>query len=118
VTIRLAGARPRVIGSSADDAYGEVEYVYAGRTATSRSTDQREILSLLYGLAGTAAPVALSSDGYAGFPLVANAEPAGLWFFGALPLAIVIAWWWSHRPPRTIYPSRVKEVSHETHAIR
>src|SRR5262249_1657632 len=41
VSIRLAGGRPRA--GTGDDAYGEVEYVYGGRSDRSRSTSPREI---------------------------------------------------------------------------
>ena len=43
-----------VVGSSSDEAYGEIEYSYAGRADKSRSTSPREILPLLYALAGRA----------------------------------------------------------------
>jgi len=103
ITIRLAGEQQSVIGNAGDDAYGEVEYVYAGRAATTRSISQREILTLLYGLAGTPPPPPVPGDGYAGYPLVANVEAALSWFFGALPLSVAILWWWSRRPPRITF---------------
>ena len=37
---------------------------------------------------------------YPGYPLVAEARPALLWFFGALPLLIVLAWRWLRRAPQ------------------
>jgi ABC-2 type transport system permease protein len=110
VTIRLAGAQQSVIGNAGDDAYGEVEYDYAGRTATSRSTSHREILPLLYGLAGTPPPPPAPGDDYPGYPLVAKPEAALFWFFGVLPLAIVIAWWRSRRPPSIKQPWIITEV--------
>jgi hypothetical protein len=118
VAIRLAGAPQTAIGSEGDDAYGEVEYLYAGRAATTRSNSPREILPLLYGLAGIPAPLPGPGDGYAGYPLVAEGESALFWFFGALPLSIAIAWWWSRRPPRINYLSIGTEVSHEIHSKR
>ncbi len=118
VAIRLAGEQHSVIGNAGDDHYGEVEYAYAGRAATSRSTDHREILRLLYGLAGTVPPSPVAGEDYAGHPLVANAEAALPWFFGALPLSVVFAWWWSRRPPHINHPTVATEVSHEVHAKR
>jgi ABC-2 family transporter len=112
VTIRLAGAQS-VIGNAGDDAYGEVEYVYAGRAATSRSTSHREILPLLYNLAGIAPPPTVPGDDYAGYPLVANADAMLLWFFGALPLSIAIAWWWSRRSPPINQLTIATEVKNE-----
>jgi ABC-2 type transport system permease protein len=100
VTIRLASSGQSVVASSSDASYGEVEYVYAGRSARSRSTSHREVLPLLYGLAGMPVPAPAPGDDYPGYPLVANASAALPWFLGVLPLLIVLAWWWSTRPPR------------------
>jgi ABC-2 type transport system permease protein len=88
-----------VVGSSSDEAYGEIEYSYAGRADKSRSTSPREILPLLYALAETPVPPPSAAADYPGYPLVANAQPALLWFCGGLPLLIVLAWWWLRRAP-------------------
>lgn len=101
VTIRLAGNQHSVIGNANDEAYGEVEYTYDGRSDKSRSTSHREILPLLYGVAGVAPPAPLAGGDYLGYPLAAKSEIALPWFFGALPFLIAIAWWWSRRPPRS-----------------
>jgi ABC-2 type transport system permease protein len=98
--VRLASSGQSPIGSSGDEAYGEIEYLYAGRSARSRSTSHREVLPILYGLAGMAPPTPDPGDDYPGYPLVANARFALPWFLGVLPLVIVIAWWWSSRGPR------------------
>ena len=99
VTIRLAGDRAaRTAGQ--DEHYGEVEYVYGQRSDVSRSTSHREILPLLYALAGREPPRPEPGAEYPGYPLDANAQPALAWFFGALPALIACAWWWSRRPPR------------------
>jgi ABC-type transport system involved in multi-copper enzyme maturation permease subunit len=99
VTIRLGGDHPaRTQGQ--DERYGEVDYVYGGRTDISRSTSHREILPLLYALAGREAPRSQPGPDYPGYPLDANAQSAVAWFFGALPALIACAWWWSRRPPR------------------
>jgi hypothetical protein len=45
--------------------------------------------------------------------LVADGPGALPWFFGALPLLIVFAWWRARRPPRIDIPSATKEISHE-----
>jgi ABC-2 type transport system permease protein len=99
VTIRLATSGQSVVGSASGADYGAVDYAYAGRIATSRSTSHREVLPLLYGLADTPPPPAVGED-YAGYPLVTSGQVALPWFFAALPLLIVIAWWWSCRAPR------------------
>jgi hypothetical protein len=99
VTVRLAAGQS-FVGSSSDEAYGEIEYSYAGRVAKTRSTSHREALPLLYQLSGRTPPVPIAGADYLGHPLVSNAQPALIWFFGALPLLIVAAWWWARRPPR------------------
>lgn len=100
VAVRLAASGQSVIGSASEEAYGEVEYSYAGRSATSRSTSHREVLPLLYELAGMPIPAPVPGQDYPGYPLVANGQTALPWFFGVLPLLIGIAWWWSCRAPR------------------
>jgi ABC-2 type transport system permease protein len=97
--VRLAATGQSVVGSSSDEAYGEVEYFYAGREDKSRSTSPREILPLLYALAETPVPPPSAGADYPGYPLVASAQPALLWFCGGLPLLIVLAWWWLRRAP-------------------
>jgi hypothetical protein len=99
VTIRLAGDRP-VRTAAQDETYGEVEYVYAGRTDVSRSTSHREVLPLLYALAGREVPKPQPGQEYPGYPLDVDAQPVLVWFFGALPVLIAGAWWRSRRPPR------------------
>jgi ABC-2 type transport system permease protein len=100
MTVRLATTGQSMVGSTSDEAYGEIEYFYGGRTAKTRSTGHREALPLLYELAGMPAPMPVAGADYPGYPLVSIGQAALLWFFGALPLLIVIAWWWSCRPPR------------------
>jgi ABC-type transport system involved in multi-copper enzyme maturation permease subunit len=100
LTIRLATSGQSVVGSTSEEAYGVIEYSYAGRSDQSRSTSPREILPLLYALAGQPAPTPVAGEEYPGYPLVASASLALAWFFGGLPLLIVLAWWRSRRPPR------------------
>jgi ABC-2 type transport system permease protein len=111
VTIRLAATGQSVVGSTGDEAYGEIEYSYAGRSDKSRSTSHREVLPLLYGLAGMPIPTPTIGEEYPGYPLIASGRPTLLWFCGVLPLLIAIAWWWSGRPPR-ISPGLVIEAKH------
>jgi ABC-type transport system involved in multi-copper enzyme maturation permease subunit len=103
VTTRLVASQS-FIGRSGDDSYGEVEYTYAGRIDKSRSTSHREILPLLYGLAGVPVPTPVAGADYPGYPLVAHATLVLPWFFGVLPLLIALAWWSSRRAPRVPLP--------------
>ena len=100
VSIRLATSGQSVVGSSSDEAYGEIEYSYAGRADKSRSTSPREILPLLYALAGKPTPLPGTGEEYPGHPLVADGRWTLPWFLVGLPLLIVIAWWRSRRPPQ------------------
>jgi ABC-2 type transport system permease protein len=100
VSIRLASGAQTLVGSSNEESYGEVEYSYGGRSAKSRSTSHREVLPILYELAQRPIPTPIAGADYPGYPLVAQAQIALPWFFAALPLAIVLAWWWLSRPPR------------------
>ncbi|WP_027554720.1 ABC transporter permease subunit [Bradyrhizobium sp. Cp5.3] len=97
VTVILAGDRSNVANPS--DAYGQIEYVYGDHTDVSRSTSPREILPLLYALAGARPPAAGVGEEYPGYPLVVSADTTLLWFFGGLPLLIVLAWWRIRRLP-------------------
>ena len=99
VSTSLADGRRALSTMTSDSSYGEVEYVYGGRSDTSRSTSPREILPLLYALAGVSPPAPASGGEYPGYPLVASADAVLPWFFGGLPLLIVLCWWWMRRPP-------------------
>jgi ABC-2 type transport system permease protein len=99
VSIRLAGGRQTSANNPDDDRYGEVRYAYGGRSDISRSTSPREILPLLYGLAGISPPAPGSGGDYPGYPLVVRGEVALLWFLGGLPLCIAFVWWRSRRLP-------------------
>ena len=114
-TIHLASGRHTLAGSAGDEAYGEVEYAYGTRAATSRSTSPREILPLLYGLAQEPVPTATVAGESPGYPCVANALAALFWFCGGLPLVIVVTWWWSRRPPRIDDSICMLEVNHADH---
>jgi ABC-2 type transport system permease protein len=99
VTVRLATTGQSLASSTGDDAYGEVGYVYGDQSDSSRSTSHREILPLLYHLAGLQPPVPDPGSDYPGYPLTVSADASLLWFFAALPMLIVLVWWWSRRPP-------------------
>jgi ABC-2 type transport system permease protein len=99
VSVTLARPRQGFSSGSSDESYGEVEYVYGNRSDVSRSTSHREILPLLYALAGVSAPSPGPGGEYPGYPLVAGPDAALFWFFGGLPLLIVLCWWWIRRPP-------------------
>src|SRR5262249_57745931 len=64
VAVRLATSGQSMVGSTSEEAYGEVEYVYGGRTDKSRSTSHREILPLIYALAKRPAPEPLPCHDY------------------------------------------------------
>ncbi|WP_257169653.1 ABC transporter permease [Bradyrhizobium sp. SRS-191] len=96
VSIEVAGSRQDFAGRSDD--YGQIEYVYRNRSDVSRSTSPREILPLLYGLAGVQPPQAALGVDYPGYPLVTSADASLFWFFGGLPLLIAFAWWRSRHP--------------------
>jgi hypothetical protein len=110
VTVRLTGGRHPLAGRAEDEAYGEVEYAYGTRTTTSHSTSPGEVLPLLYGLAQVPVPTATAADAYPGYPCVADAQAALLWFCGGLPLLIVLTWWWTRRPPRIDSSIGMQEV--------
>jgi hypothetical protein len=99
VTVRLATTAQTMVGSTSDGHYGEIDYSYGGRSATTRSTSHREALPLLYELAGRVPPTAIPGEEYPGFPLVVSSEPILVWFLLVLPLLIISAWFWSRRPP-------------------
>jgi len=67
---------------------------YRGKSATTRSTGAGEILPILYELAGVMSPAPGSAGpDEPGYPLVADASGAAIWFYGALPLMFVGMWW-------------------------
>jgi ABC-2 type transport system permease protein len=100
VTVRLATSGQSMVGSASDEAYGQIEYSYAGRSDRSRSTSPREIVPLIYALAGCPPPAPIAGQDYPGYPLLAYGSPALAWFFGGLPLLIVAIWWRSRHPPQ------------------
>src|SRR5262249_58140599 len=75
VTIRLATAGQSVVGSTSEEAYGEIEYSYGGRPGQSRPTSHREILPLLYPPAGPPPPTPTAARGEFAGPLPAEPPP-------------------------------------------
>src|SRR5262245_47031047 len=100
VTVRLATSGQSMVGSASEEAYGEIEYSYANRSDRSRSTSPREIVPLIYALAGRPNPEPIAGQEYPGYPLRADGSPALAWFLGGLPLLIVVSWWRIRRPPQ------------------
>jgi ABC-type transport system involved in multi-copper enzyme maturation permease subunit len=100
VTVRLAAGAQTMVGGTSDEAYGDVEYAYGASSARSRSTSHREVLPLIYGLAGKPLPPPIPGQDYPGYPLEVFGELPLAWFFGALPLLVVVAWWWTCCAPR------------------
>jgi len=99
VSIRLATARQSFASSAGDEAYGEIEYRYGSRSDASRSTSPREILPLIYGLAGVQPPAPVAAAEFPGYPLVTDGAFALVWFLAILPILILLAWWRSRRLP-------------------
>jgi ABC-type transport system involved in multi-copper enzyme maturation permease subunit len=97
VTVRIAEqGKAGPLGTGGDENYGEIVLTYHGRSATTRSTGAEEILPILYELAGVGSP---SPDATGpvdpGYPLVADASDAAVWFYGVLPLIFACLWWLS-----------------------
>jgi ABC-2 type transport system permease protein len=95
VTVRIVEpGRTNPFGTAGDEAYGEIVLTYHGKSAMTRSTGAGEILPILYELAGVASP-APSAPGAdePGYPLVADASNATIWFYGVQPLAFAVVWW-------------------------
>jgi hypothetical protein len=95
VGIRIAEpGQASLFGAAGDEEYGEIVLIYHGKSATTRSTGASEILPILDELAGVGlpAPGAASAD-EPGYPLVADASNAAVWFYGVQPLAFAAAWW-------------------------
>jgi hypothetical protein len=99
MSVSLAGGRQSLAINAGKDRYGEVEYSYGGRSDISRSTSPREILPLLYGLAGVNLPAPAAGGDYPGYPLIAPGQVALVWFFCGLPLCIALVWWRSRHLP-------------------
>ena len=95
VTVRIAEpGQTSPFGTAGDEAYGEIVLTYHGKSATTRSTGAGEILPILYELAGVGLPTAgVPGPDEPGYPLVADASNAAVWFYGVQPLAFAVVWW-------------------------
>jgi ABC-2 type transport system permease protein len=111
VTVAVIGNQRNLGGKS--DAYGEIEYVYDNRSDVSRSTSPREILPILYALAGTQPPKSAGTADYPGYPLVASGDSTLFWFFGGLPLLVALGWWRSQQSPSSHSTWFMKETCNE-----
>jgi hypothetical protein len=87
-----------LLGGSSGANYGLVTYTYGGKQGTSRATSAREVLPLIEALDGrTVVPDPVPP--YPGYPLVASADGAGVWFYGVLPALAIMGWWYFQQPP-------------------
>jgi ABC-2 type transport system permease protein len=106
VLARLKRAMPRVVvqiaeegsgalfGTAGGENYGQIVFTYHDKSATTRSTGAGEILPILYELAGVGLPApGPAGPDEPGYPLVAEASGAAIWFYGALPLMFGGVWW-------------------------
>src|SRR6202011_4442460 len=95
LTIRIAEpSQTTPFGAAGDENYGEIVLSYHGKSATTRSTGAGEILPILYELAGAGSPTpGVPDPDEPGYPLVADAANAAVWFYGVQPLAFAVLWW-------------------------
>ena len=98
LSVRLEETSRRLFAPAGDDRYGLIVYDYGGKRDESRSTSPREVLPLLYRLAGVTVVPSVGGD-YPGYPLVADARAAAGWFYVILPLLVGLAWWRIRRHP-------------------
>jgi ABC-2 type transport system permease protein len=101
LSIRLASTRHTLASAAGDESYGEIEYRYGSESDISRSTSPREILPLIYGLAGAQPPRPIPSAEFPGYPLVMDAGFSLFWFLAVLPMLIVLASWLALRTATT-----------------
>ncbi len=87
-----------LLGTTANDNYGTIEYDYAGNQDKSSSNSPREVLPLIHDLAGQlVTPDSLAQ--YPGYPLVADTDSRAsrIWFYALLPLLLGVSWWASFK---------------------
>ncbi len=91
--LKIDYARTKSTGlfvSNESDNYGLIEYEYDNRHDQSYSNSDREILPLIFGLAGIEADSDQESTS-SGYPLVADAAGSKWWFYLLLPLFFLSA---------------------------
>ena len=95
VTVQIAEEGSEgLFGTAGGEDYGQIVFTYHGKSATTRSTGAGEILPILYELAGVGLPApGPAGPDQPGYPLVADASRAAIWFYGVLPLTFVSVWW-------------------------
>jgi hypothetical protein len=110
VTINYAEtSTSSLLGGTSGANYGAVTYTYAGKQGTTHATSAREVLPLIEALSGqTVVPDPVRA--YPGYPLVSSADGASVWFYGALPITAVLAWWYFQQPPAIPGSVRLERV--------
>jgi ABC-2 type transport system permease protein len=95
VTVQIAEEGSEgLFGTAGGEDYGQIVFTYHGKSAMTRSTGAGEILPILYELAGVGLPApGPAGPDQPGYPLVADASRAAIWFYGVLPLMFVGVWW-------------------------
>lgn len=88
--------KSNLFGVGSEERYGLNNYLYEGKSETSRSTSPRELLPLIYRLAGREAPGENSSS-YPGYPFVADMTFFGILFYLVLPFLFLLLWWKHYR---------------------
>ena len=94
IEVTRVGPSRSVLFGDGDDGYGQVEYAYGASRVTSRSTSEREVLPLLFELAGAARPSTAGVVDYPGHPHVADARSASVWLYAGAPFLIACGWTW------------------------
>src|SRR3984893_12761832 len=94
VTVQIAEeGSGGLFGTAGGEDYGQIVFTYYGKSATTRSTGAGEILPILYELAGVGLPApGPAGPDEPGYPLVADASDAAIWFYSVLPLMFVGVW--------------------------
>jgi ABC-2 type transport system permease protein len=96
VTVQIAEEGSGGLFGTGGEDYGQIVFTYYGKSATTRSTGAGEILPILYELAGVGLPApGPAGPDEPGYPLVADASDAAIWFYSVLPLMFVGVWWFA-----------------------